>query len=51
MEWLPTIVEVYTLLMGAGFALAALPETRNKSLRQLKQIFAKKEAREEAGGS
>ena len=31
-----------TLLLGAAFALAALPETRNKSLTQLEQIFVKK---------
>ena len=34
-----------TLLLGAAFALAALPETRNKSLTELEQIFAKKEGR------
>ena len=31
-----------TLLLGAAFALAALPETRNKSLTQLEQIFVNK---------
>ena len=31
-----------TLLLGAAFALIALPETRNKSLTQLEQIFVKK---------
>ena len=40
-----------TLALGAAFAMAALPETRNKSLTQLEQIFAKKEGREEAGHS
>ena len=39
-----------TLLLGAAFALVALPETRNKSLTQLEQIFVKKgkQAQEEA---
>ena len=32
-----------TLLLGAAFALVALPETRNKSLTQLEQIFVRKE--------
>ena len=42
-----------TLLLGAAFALAALPETRNKSLTQLEQIFVRKEQgqEEEAGCS
>ena len=40
-----------TLLLGAAFALVALPETRNKSLTQLEQIFVKKgkQGQEEAG--
>ena len=38
-----------TLLLGAAFALAALPETRNKSLTQLEQIFVKKERKKESG--
>ena len=39
-----------TLLLGAAFALAVLPETRNKSLTQLEQIFVeKKEGQENAG--
>ena len=39
-----------TLLLGAAFALAALPETRNKSLTQLEQIFVKKEQGQEEAG-
>ena len=39
-----------TLLLGAAFALPVLPETRNKSLTQLEQIFVeKKEGQENAG--
>ena len=41
-----------TLMIGAAFAFAALPETRNKSLTQLEQIFVKKkEQRHEETGS
>ena len=36
-----------TLLLGAAFALAALPETRNKSLTELEQIFVKKKQGQE----
>ena len=36
-----------TLLLGAAFALVALPETRNKSLTQLEQIFVRKEEQEQ----
>ena len=39
-----------TLLLGAAFALAVLPETRNKSLSQLEQIFVKKEEEEKNAG-
>ena len=40
-------------LLGAAFALAALPETRNKSITQLEQIFVKKKEQEhvEAGAA
>jgi len=37
------------LLLGALVALAALPETRNKSLIELEQIFVKKEEIEDTG--